>query len=332
MDIQKTAIFSFYRSFRRQINLLPSEYLRQFYRIKVSDDVRRALEGKREDIRKTRLKQLRRDFRGMQDANSGYSKSFAKILATAYGQRGPLKWDILKPILSDPTAPPPPRIIPAVERSRPPVFSPRLSALLMSSHSRSKPLKKPYLQTPPTLPTRADPNSEEARLLGPLSKRREVNIRWRYFTQQSKRIALPLQVVTHDKASNTRGTDHMALRGVGIESMGLQGTGIYEEALALAGPIQQRPPLTRRERNDQQEQATTQGELPRRWHRRRFQHLVNKLPVLTYTYNSQDTSKPGNYSVSVNSFPSKNSKHFVTADSSLLEWLPKSPPGKNEVQ
>ena len=205
-----------------------------------------------------------------------------------------------QPLMSDPNAPLPPRIIPAVEKSRPPVFSPRLAALLLSPHSRANPLKKGYIQTPPTLPARADPKSEEARLLGPFSKRREVNIRWRYFTYQAKRASMPLQVVVHDKATGTSETSPEALQRAGIEPLGLQGTGAFEEVLAFGGPQLRRPPLPKRERVGQPEQTIAASELPRRWQRRRFQQLASKIPILTYTYNSQDPpAKPGNYSVSV---------------------------------
>lgn len=195
----------------------------------------------------------------------------------------------------------------------------------MSSHSRSKPLKKAHFQTPPKLPPRADPNSEEARLLGPFSKRREVNIRWRYFTEQTRRASLPLQVVVYDKATGKKETSPEALKRAGIEPLGLQDAGIYEEALALAGPKLRRPPLPKRESQAlRPEDSTTSSELPRRFLRRRFQQLVSKIPVLTYTYNSADASKPGAYSVSVNAFPTQGSQQLVTADDSLLEWLPKT--------
>jgi hypothetical protein len=57
------------------------------------------------------------------------------------------------------------------------------------------------LVTPPTLPERADPTSEAARLLGRLSRRREVNIHWRYLARFRTRLVAPITEAELNKIS-----------------------------------------------------------------------------------------------------------------------------------
>lgn len=57
---------------------------------------------------------------------------------------------------------------------------------------------------PPTLPARADPQSEDAKLMGPLSKRREVNLRWRYWKEQIAAARVPLQSLAGKEADEEK--------------------------------------------------------------------------------------------------------------------------------
>ncbi|THH09196.1 hypothetical protein EW145_g2189 [Phellinidium pouzarii] len=212
-----------------------------------------------------------------------------------------------KPFLTAATAEKPPPIIPGVEKSRPPVYSPELTALLTSLFSRTgKALKPSHLETPPTLPTRADPASEEARYLGPFSKRREVNIRWRYFTVQSKNILPPLQVsIPHiEEPEGNLESDGEVLRG------GFQDTGLLDMVEGLTGSMKH-PPKPRRERTAaassanvvlREDSHSLHGDLstvvlPTRFLRRRHQQLLGRLPLLTY---NRDYKKgKGKYEVSL---------------------------------
>lgn len=183
--------------------------------------------------------------------------------------------------LSNPFESPSPRIIPAVERSRPPSYSPELTTLLTSVHARTltKPLKPSALHTPPTLPSRADPSSEEARLLGPFSRRREVNIRWRYHTGEVKRTYYPLELTRPAEEPNTS-----RLRETGAEELKL-----LEEVERLARSPHDGVPMPRRERrtmpNHKREsqpfQAKFDSPLPTRFLRRRYRELLSRIPILT---------------------------------------------------
>jgi len=184
--------------------------------------------------------------------------------------------------------PVPARIISPVERSRPPVYSPELAALLLSPYSRSsgKALLKPsHLREPPTLPSRADPTSEDARLFGPFSKRRQVNIRWRYFSYQWKRIYPPLEVsVKHPEPQNTPSQDGFVPE-TGLRSVGLQGAGLLEELKILAGEVSKKPTSPRRidsvYRPESSPTAADRGSLPNRYLRRRYRELLGRIPILT---------------------------------------------------
>ncbi|KAF7799322.1 hypothetical protein EIP86_010554 [Pleurotus ostreatoroseus] len=333
-DPVKTAVFSLYRSFRRQISLLPSEYLRQFFRIKLKDDVQNVLKvpALNERLRRTKFKRVRKELRKIEAANARDSGAYRHILDVAYGRKGKLRHEIMEPLLTDPNAPLPDRIIPAMEKSRPPVFSPELTALLTSNHSRESPLSPSALKKPPLMPERADPTSEDARLLGPLSKRREVNIRWRYFTAQSKKCFPPLQVeVLYPAAGENKEqelrTDREFLDDVGIRPVGLQGSGVVEDLISSAGPDFIIPPQTRRERSASGKQRNAnpseQQPLPR-FIRRRYRELLSRMPILTY--NPKTKTGGGKYSVSVapnvlNASTRYSSSKMPTVDDTYLTWV-----------
>lgn len=233
-----------------------------------------------------------------------------------------------QPLLTDPKAPTPARIIPTVEKSRPPVYSPELTALLTSSVSRmsGKALEKKRLAFPATLPARADPSSEEARLLGPLSKRREVNIRWRYFTQESSRVFPPLQVIVNDHIEGKIGaTKEDAIRA-GLRYFGFQGKLVHEEVEAIVG-LPQVTPMTRKERQmtgNFEEADSNAHRHPSRWLRRRYQNLLGRLSVLTY--HSKQDAKASRYEVSrpqaaIHQSTSHTHHRLAELDSINLAWL-----------
>ncbi|KAG6911571.1 hypothetical protein DXG01_011873 [Tephrocybe rancida] len=327
-----TSTVSLYRAYLRQIRRLPQPYLRQFFRIKASDDVRALFSSPHKCVHRSKMKRVKQDLRKIEAANNGSAKAFGHLLDLAYGRKGKLKWELMEPILSDPNAQVPPRIIPTIEKSRPPIYSAELKALLLSGHSRkTKPLAAKSLEFPPVLPLRADPSSEDARLLGPLSKRREVNIRWRYFTEEWRKVLPPLQVVVKDAASEGgESSSKDDISQVGVRAMGMQGSGIFEDVRAVAGPLTVPPPLTRKERlkmNDALD-VSVQHRHPSRWLRRRYQGLLGRLPVLTYSRPSnQNKQSSGKYSVSLSPNAMAHSLRFdpfrypevePVAD---LEWL-----------
>lgn len=191
------------------------------------------------------------------------------------------------------------------------------------------------MKTPPTLPKRADPSSEDARLLGPFSKRREVNIRWRFFKTECSKVLPPLQLsLAEESHSNVHGTDdpHAASQA-GVRGVGLQGGSLLDGAMELAGPAWRAPSTPRRalqapDRHISQTQDKPfQSELPARWLRKRYQNLLGKLPVLTYSLKSRYTVALAPSAVS--SHLRYGANRLPPLDNSSLEWI-KLADGKQE--
>lgn len=204
-----------------------------------------------------------------------------------------------------------------MESSRPPVYSKELKALLTSGQSRTtKALSERHLDFPPTLPPRANPTSEEARLLGPFSKRRETNTRWRYFVTEWQKVRPPLQVVVEDSAAGSRGVSSDDVRRAGIRSLPMQGLHIFEDVENLAGPRWTKP---RTRRCKDPDPTASPGKLHvSRWVRRRYQSLLNRLPILTYRI---PEGKQPSYSVSLSPNRLDPQTNIAEADASDLRWM-----------
>jgi hypothetical protein len=180
-------------------------------------------------------------------------------------------------------------IIPGVDRSRPPTYSPTLQAILGAAVAKStdNTHTPAQLEHPPTLPTRADPKSEDARLLGPFSLRRQVNIRWRFFSRQRDLTWWPLEVDSNALVGNQTSSSHS------VPSTGFEGLGMVQEIERLATQLGDR----RHSKSLRQDVVRGQGattdavrtsllppsKLPtrtRRWLRRRYRVLLAKIPSL----------------------------------------------------
>ncbi|KAJ7107608.1 hypothetical protein C8R43DRAFT_199328 [Mycena crocata] len=311
-------IFALYKAVLRQTRKLPHLYLRQFWRIKASDDVRAILETDNlQGVQDNKIKRMSKDLRKLEAANKRNVKAFSHVLDVAYGRKGKLKRELMEPVLTDPTAPSPPRIIPAVESSRPPVYSKELTALLTSEMSRTtRALTNRHLSFPPKLPARADPTSEEAQVLGPFSKRRETNARWRYFTSEWQKVRPPLQVVVKDHLTASSGATLEDLHRVDIRSLSMQDLHVFEDVEKMAGPRWVEP-----ERRPAPSKSSPSEPPVSRWVRRQYQALLNRLPILTY----QTSTKA--YSVSLSANRLAIETNAAQADRSDLGWMGETTPG-----
>ncbi|KAI1789787.1 hypothetical protein LXA43DRAFT_1075148 [Ganoderma leucocontextum] len=317
------AVRSLYRSTLREIRRLPIEYLRQFFRLKFSDDVRGILNAKLESVQASGTKRIQSELRKLQRANHGHVDAFQHVMQTAYGRRGRLKWEILQPLRTEPGSQPAP-IIPSVESSRPPVWSSELRALVSSDISRKKPLKPNSILLPPTIPKeRLDPQSSESQTLGPFSKRREVNARWKFFKHQLDKTLFPLQITLKQRTEGdkvTVQTDRAALIRAGARGTGLQGAGVFEELEALSSSpgVARLEAISAKGDGDDTRQVLSRirSHLPRRFLRRRFQETLTQIPVLTYM------SPPGRYKVTLSPNAStRNGPIQSVADATDLAWL-----------
>ena len=170
------------------------------------------------------------------------------------------------------------------------MYSPQLTALLLSPYTRpssGKPLKPSHLNEPPTLPLRADPSSEDARLFGPFSKRREVNIRWRYFSYHWKRLYPPLEVSVKKQGAQETSSQEDAILGARIRGVGMQTAGLLAELISLTGSGSERPPTPRRTDPvylpHSVSRVADRQVLPNRFLRRRYRELLGRIPILTYS-------------------------------------------------
>ncbi|KAG2755486.1 hypothetical protein P692DRAFT_20793128 [Suillus brevipes Sb2] len=289
MNHGQQTIASVYRSYIREIRRLPHAYLRRVFRLKAEDDCRAALRTECDDRRKGKLRRVSKTIQKVRAANNGNHLAFNHILDIAYGRVGRLKWELMEPLLFDPNAPLPPPIIPGKESSRPPAYSQELTALLTSGLSRKKKAKALVLDDlsfPPILPERADPNSSDAQILGPFSKRREVNARWKYFRQEWKKVLPPLQIsVSPSREVSDEGSELGA--SAAVRKIGFDGTVVLEELVHL----------TTKSEN------TSGASSPRRWLRRRYQELLGRLPILTFFSSPNDMKIKGGSGFLVSSSP-----------------------------
>jgi hypothetical protein len=167
----------------------------------------------------------------------------------------------------------PDTIIPGKESSRPPVFSSELTTLLTSPHSRTtRPLTKSDIITPRNLPACANPLSEEARIYGSLSKRREVNIRWRQFRAETIKLFPPLDGCATAAVIEDGKPPTPVLR-TKLEKL--------ENVERAVGGVCRGSTKTRREKEDNVESPTSSiYRHPSRWVRRRYRWLLSRSPKL----------------------------------------------------
>lgn len=165
-----------------------------------------------------------------------------------------------------------------------------LAKLLTSPLSRrTSPIKRSSLENPPDLPERAvNKASDEVRLLGPFSKRRESNIRRRYFIKQISSVYVPLEMERQISGGESDQSGRLLNTGLGKD--------VIEQIERLTGSART-PPLPRRERKllDDTEKVSrcfsgktdnnnqnADAELPTRWLRRRYRELLHTVPLVTH--------------------------------------------------
>lgn len=227
----------------------------------------------------------------VQKANQRDTHAFQRLLGLAYGRNGKLKWELLEvcdsfgcsrtkcgmlknlePFLHS-EGPYPDAIIHGKESSRPPVYSPELIALLTSPHSRTtKPLIESDIIKPRNLPASASPLSDDACIYGRLSKRREVNIRWRQFKTETKKLLPPLGTRAAMQDGKLQFPHKNLENLVDMES--------------VVGELCRGPTETRREQKAKLENhdipTPSMYRHPSRWVRRRYRWLLSYTPKIVY--------------------------------------------------
>jgi hypothetical protein len=194
---------------------------------------------------------------------------------------------------------------------------------LTSAYSRTtKPLKVANLVNPPVLPARADPLSPDARIFGPLSKRREVNIRRRYFASEWKKVFPPIvgQVGPDPSTQDKKQSARQLIPGFGMQ------IGVFADIEKTVGTLEGHCPPPRRERSFEQDcfKTGTKAGHSSRWLQRRYRSLLNRLPILLY--NPSDNSQPsGSFSVQRSELALPPYQRPISSlpevDSTTLAWL-----------
>ncbi|GAA5865490.1 hypothetical protein JCM3774_005657 [Rhodotorula dairenensis] len=180
-----------YRNLLREARNLPDPRISQHYRDQIRSLFRRepVPESSLQAVR--RVKQAQKILRQLQAANDGYLHAITRTIEHAYGVRGKGKHVGLQPFVATGTR----------DRSTRYSFPPPLAALVTSPVAHTaRPPTPTQLLTPPTLPARADPASEDARLLGSLIPQRVRAIKRRYWNSQTGKLRAPiaLRVQTDD--------------------------------------------------------------------------------------------------------------------------------------
>lgn len=199
----------------------------------------------------------------------------------------------------------------------------------MSPFSRTnKPLEPKDFIHPRTLPPRANPRSEEARSFGPFSKRREVNIRWRFYRNELKKVLPPLEITMNEESP----FDNNVLPPLGTQRHNL----MDELERIVGGELRPEPPLTRREKRQKHGIKIT-GPSARaerhtsRWLRRRYRSLLSTIPQLAY-----QPSPKGGSKIIVNKHPlghhphDRDSKSMPVADAIQVAWIEQTGPEDTE--
>ena len=214
-----------------------------------------------------------------------------------------------------------------------------MTALLGSTLSRDGSIRRTekQLRDPPILPPRADPTSLDAKILGPLSKRREVNLKWRFFKSETAKVYPPIEVsrvhvlktsTSLDKVAKAEESTAENAMHPKAAPVGFQGTSVLRdlEDLASPNPNTQKRVIDPALPGPRCNPTSTVNHFIRRQHRK----ILAKIPILTYFKHPK--SRIDKYQVSLSPLAHLGSSNGSTsaasmADEADLAWLrlPKKP-------
>lgn len=199
-----------------------------------------------------------------------------------------------------------------------------MASLLTSPFSRvKKAIRHSSLVTPPRLPPHHNPDSNEARILGRLSLRRELNHRRRYFFTETRKVLPPLEIVE----TRHRVTVHnrKSLNGLQLPQM-------LRNMVVIRKPEEPRRSVSvtanAQEGSEESKNLTHVAGLPSRFLRRRHKLLLGKIPVLRYTETLSDNKPTVHSSFSVTMDPyglspdnQYSSDRLSEPDASNTAWI-----------
>lgn len=235
-------------------------------------------------------------------------------------------------------------------------FSTGLTALVTSSIAHtSKAPSKATLLSPPRLPPRAFPGSEEARLLGPLSPARINKIHLRYRNEQVGKVNAPVAVLLKQKGVPVDEEQaRLILERTGLPELQLGSAMLDELERRTQVPLEMRPRVPRRLQGDYEYPPSVQpvghfSSAPLRVHlpsprtskwkapreitprllRRRYKIMLEDAPIVTATLAETDPTKEGDAKVSFgvtrSTWANKGVSHLPVMDAEDLWWLAGDP-------
>ncbi|KAF3904905.1 hypothetical protein ABW20_dc0107989 [Dactylellina cionopaga] len=172
------------RQLYRETSCLFDEFAREQVKRRIRDRFKECQKIKDEQRRTKLLKDGRKFLSTLTRANNGDKWRVVRVLQLAYGQKGKLKHELLKPLLKE--AQPEPPLIPGKRRSAPPATPPKLLALFKAQVGKT--IKVPE----PTIP-------QETATGKPFPLIRIPNVQWNHRSMVLNRITPPLAPVDFER-------------------------------------------------------------------------------------------------------------------------------------
>lgn len=237
-------------------------------------------------------------------------------------------------------------------------FPAPLAALVTSPMAHTaRPPSRAQLSKPPTLPERADPTTEEARLIGPLNSQRIKAIRGRYFNSQLSKVRAPIAIELKRKDGRPIEDKEGFAKRAGLSKVNLESgrrvlAGLEAKSQVSAKPLPPRrlqtleqirsstpiPPQVRQKMDDDQRRIFSPSSKNSKWHRpktvtsrllrRRYQDILSKSPILVVedridksSPSSSPTASSGfSYSVTLSPFARGGLNLIPEASAEDLWW------------
>ncbi|CAG8433987.1 491_t:CDS:2 [Scutellospora calospora] len=292
--IRRQQVLSIYRNILKE----SSKFFDDNAKIFLKNRTRKRFKEYKEETDETRILNKLADARQalyrIKRANVFDIKSVNRILELTYGRRGPMKHQLLKPIINEPSEAPKP-IVPGFPRTAPPRMSQTLQTLLSSQ------VKNLY----PTLP---EPKHK------PLYPSRKANLLWRHYSKIMKTVLPPVDDVTLDQLEKNAGKGTLTGQGVADRNISLRNHN-FDGLNRLRIPKNTGAPKSPRDHVKEGPYCSARPHNPRpRFIRRLYQRLLTKIPIMKEDTESKYSNpnifeNKNNYSSTV-TLPKK--RHMIT--------------------
>ncbi|CAG8506149.1 21650_t:CDS:2 [Cetraspora pellucida] len=306
--IRRHQVLSLYRNILKE----SSNFFDDNAKIFLKNRTRKRFKEYKDETDETRilnkLADARQALSRLKRANVFDIKSVTRVLELTYGRRGPMRHQLLKPIINEPSEAPKP-IVRGFPRTAPPRMSPSLQTLLLS-------------QTKTLYPTLPVPKHK------PLYPSRKANLLWRHYSKIMKTVMPPVDDVTLDQLEKNAGKG--ILTGQGVANRCIPSRNHNDEQNRLRTLRNTGTPKSPRDPVKEGPYRTAKPHNPRpRFIRRLYQRLLTKIPVMkegtesTHLSNfGPDTSGNQNNCPSTITLPNKRNKRYIIIKSSWADGRP----------